>query len=105
MKHLPFCHPGDFDDNGLLKAPVLFWVGLVVMARAWWLMGGGNDDTAGRAVARAVVSRRCVAVAGAIFRSAITADGVLLSGTGSVAFSGARPVPADADGRVRHRGG
>ncbi|EBB2194096.1 DUF2919 domain-containing protein, partial [Salmonella enterica] len=23
MKHLPFCHPGDFDDNGLLKAPVL----------------------------------------------------------------------------------
>ncbi|EDS8108139.1 DUF2919 domain-containing protein [Salmonella enterica] len=39
MKHLPFCHPGDFDDNGLLKAPVLFWVGLVVMARAWWLSG------------------------------------------------------------------
>ncbi|WP_139763045.1 DUF2919 family protein, partial [Salmonella enterica] len=30
---------GDFDDNGLLKAPVLFWVGLVVMARAWWLSG------------------------------------------------------------------
>ncbi|ECG8633886.1 DUF2919 domain-containing protein [Salmonella enterica subsp. salamae] len=31
--------PGDFDDNGLLKAPVLFWVGLVVLARAWWLAG------------------------------------------------------------------
>ncbi|EAX3195367.1 DUF2919 domain-containing protein, partial [Salmonella enterica] len=28
MKHLPFCHPGDYDENGLLKAPVLFWVGL-----------------------------------------------------------------------------
>lgn len=39
MKHLPFFRPGDFDDNGLLKAPVLFWVGLVVLARAWWLAG------------------------------------------------------------------
>ncbi|EIW8335913.1 DUF2919 family protein [Salmonella enterica] len=34
------CHrPDDFDDNGLLKAPVLFWVGLVMLARAWWLAG------------------------------------------------------------------
>ncbi|EAR2445199.1 DUF2919 domain-containing protein, partial [Salmonella enterica subsp. enterica serovar Sandiego] len=25
------CHrPDDFDDNGLLKAPVLFWGGLVM---------------------------------------------------------------------------
>ncbi|EDR8674571.1 DUF2919 family protein [Salmonella enterica] len=39
MKHLPFFRPGDFDDNGLLKAPVLFWGGLVVLARAWWLAG------------------------------------------------------------------
>ncbi|ASD90259.1 DUF2919 family protein [Salmonella enterica] len=39
MKHLTFFRPGDFDDNGLLKAPVLFWVGLVVLARAWWLAG------------------------------------------------------------------
>lgn len=39
MKHLPFFRPGDFDDNGLLKAPVLFWAGLVVLARAWWLAG------------------------------------------------------------------
>lgn len=38
MKHLPL-HPGDFDDNGLLKAPFLFWLGLVVLARAWWLTG------------------------------------------------------------------
>ncbi|EAY4774541.1 DUF2919 domain-containing protein [Salmonella enterica] len=30
-------HPDDFDDNGLLKAPFLFWAGLVVLARAWWL--------------------------------------------------------------------
>ncbi|WP_080179201.1 DUF2919 family protein [Salmonella enterica] len=29
----------DFDDYGLLKAPVLFWVGIVVLARAWWLAG------------------------------------------------------------------
>lgn len=29
----------DFDDDGLLKAPVLFWVGVVVLARAWWLTG------------------------------------------------------------------
>ncbi|ENP9883693.1 DUF2919 family protein [Salmonella enterica] len=34
------CHrPDDFDDNGLLKAPVLFWGGLVMLARAWWLAG------------------------------------------------------------------
>ncbi len=39
MMRTPFYHPGDFDDNGLLKAPVLFWVGLVVLARAWWLAG------------------------------------------------------------------
>ncbi|EIX3894677.1 DUF2919 family protein [Salmonella enterica] len=47
MKHLPFCHPGDFDDNGLLKAPVLFWVGLVVMARAGWLMGAAMTTQQG----------------------------------------------------------
>lgn len=29
----------DFDDNGLLKAPVLFWIGLIVLMRAWWLTG------------------------------------------------------------------
>ncbi|EBO9885287.1 DUF2919 domain-containing protein [Salmonella enterica] len=29
----------DFDNDGLLKAPVLFWVGIVVLARAWWLAG------------------------------------------------------------------
>ncbi|HBB6657811.1 TPA: DUF2919 family protein [Salmonella enterica] len=29
----------DFDDYGLLKAPALFWIGLVVQARAWWLAG------------------------------------------------------------------
>lgn len=29
------CHrPDDFDDNGLLKAPVLFWGGLVMLATA-----------------------------------------------------------------------
>lgn len=39
MIYEPFRGPGDFDDNGLLKAPVLFWVGLVVLARAWWLAG------------------------------------------------------------------
>lgn len=39
MKHLPFFRSGNFDDNGLLKAPVLFWGGLVVLARAWWLAG------------------------------------------------------------------
>ncbi|EAU2710384.1 DUF2919 family protein [Salmonella enterica] len=34
------CHrPDDFDDNGLLKAPVFFWVGLVMLARTWWLAG------------------------------------------------------------------
>ncbi|EEG8130416.1 DUF2919 family protein [Salmonella enterica] len=36
MKHLPSCRPRDFDDNGLLKVPVLFWVGLGMLARAWW---------------------------------------------------------------------
>ncbi|EDW6066444.1 DUF2919 domain-containing protein [Salmonella enterica subsp. enterica serovar Oslo] len=39
MMYEPFRNPGDFDDNGLLKAPVIFWVGLVVLARAWWLAG------------------------------------------------------------------
>ncbi|ECB1320178.1 DUF2919 domain-containing protein [Salmonella enterica subsp. enterica] len=39
MKLLPFFRPGNFDDHGLLRAPVLFWVGLVVLARAWWLAG------------------------------------------------------------------
>ncbi|ECY4913166.1 DUF2919 family protein [Salmonella enterica] len=39
MKHPPFFRPENFDDSGLLKAPVLFWVGLVVLARAWWLAG------------------------------------------------------------------
>ncbi|EKS6154857.1 DUF2919 family protein [Salmonella enterica] len=39
MRREPFYPPGHFDDNGLLKAPVLFWVGLVVLARAWWLAG------------------------------------------------------------------
>ncbi|ENF9608371.1 DUF2919 family protein [Salmonella enterica] len=39
MKHLPSCRPRDFDDNGLLKVPVLFWVGLGMLARAWWLSG------------------------------------------------------------------
>lgn len=34
-----FYRPGDFDDNGLLRAPVLFWGGLVVQTRAWWLAG------------------------------------------------------------------
>ncbi|MCT7172690.1 DUF2919 domain-containing protein [Salmonella enterica] len=34
MKHLSSLRPGDFDDNGLLKAPVLFWGGLVLQARA-----------------------------------------------------------------------
>ncbi|ECC3466342.1 DUF2919 family protein, partial [Salmonella enterica subsp. enterica] len=37
MMREPCRRPDDFDDNGLLKAPVLFWVGLVVQARAWWL--------------------------------------------------------------------
>ncbi|EMJ2324010.1 DUF2919 family protein [Salmonella enterica] len=39
MMREPCRRPDDFDDNGLLKAPVLFWVGLVVQARAWWLAG------------------------------------------------------------------
>lgn len=39
MKPLPFFRSGNFDDNGLLKAPVLFWVGLVMLARPWWLAG------------------------------------------------------------------
>ncbi|EAX3650658.1 DUF2919 family protein (plasmid) [Salmonella enterica subsp. diarizonae] len=34
-----FYHSGDFDDNGLLKAPAIFWAGLIVLARAWWLSG------------------------------------------------------------------
>ncbi|ECJ9600540.1 DUF2919 domain-containing protein [Salmonella enterica] len=33
------CRPDDFDDNGLLKAPRLFWGGGIVLARAWWLTG------------------------------------------------------------------
>ncbi|ECD9534027.1 DUF2919 domain-containing protein, partial [Salmonella enterica] len=37
MMREPVHHPGDYDENGLLKAPVLFWVGLIVLARAWWL--------------------------------------------------------------------
>ncbi|ECQ8982654.1 DUF2919 family protein [Salmonella enterica subsp. enterica] len=39
MKRLFSHHPSDFDNNGLLKAPIVFWVGLVVLARAWWLTG------------------------------------------------------------------
>lgn len=35
MMQEPVRHPGDFDENGLLKAPVLFWVGLIVLARVW----------------------------------------------------------------------
>ncbi|EAY0846739.1 DUF2919 domain-containing protein, partial [Salmonella enterica] len=27
MMREPVHHPGDYDENGLLKAPVLFWVG------------------------------------------------------------------------------
>lgn len=29
----------DFDERGLLKVPVLFWCGLVLLCRAWWLTG------------------------------------------------------------------
>lgn len=32
-------HPDDFDNNGLLKVPVLFWAALTVLARAWLLTG------------------------------------------------------------------
>lgn len=39
MMREPFLRPCDFDDNGLVKVPTLFWVGLVVLARAWWLGG------------------------------------------------------------------
>ncbi|HBZ9867751.1 TPA: DUF2919 family protein [Salmonella enterica subsp. houtenae] len=34
-----FNDPGNFDDNGLLRAPRLFWAGIIVMARAWWMTG------------------------------------------------------------------
>ncbi|EBY2668967.1 DUF2919 domain-containing protein [Salmonella enterica subsp. enterica serovar Teko] len=39
--------PDDFDDNGLLKAPVLFWIGLVLLARAWWFVMLMNMTTSG----------------------------------------------------------
>ncbi|EBV5086543.1 DUF2919 domain-containing protein [Salmonella enterica subsp. enterica serovar Ball] len=29
----------DFDEQGLLKVPPLFWCGLLLQARAWWLTG------------------------------------------------------------------
>ncbi|EMD3747643.1 DUF2919 family protein [Salmonella enterica] len=32
---------GDFDDHGLLKVPWLFWCGVLLQIRAWWLTGLG----------------------------------------------------------------
>lgn len=29
----------DFDERGLLKVPLLFWFGLFLLVRAWWLTG------------------------------------------------------------------
>ncbi|HCM1955425.1 TPA: DUF2919 family protein [Salmonella enterica subsp. salamae serovar 9,46:z4,z24:z39:z42] len=29
----------DFDENGLLKAPVVFWCALFLQLRTWWLTG------------------------------------------------------------------
>lgn len=39
MKYLRSHHPNDFDDSGQLKVPLLFWTGIIVLARAWWLAG------------------------------------------------------------------
>lgn len=39
MSSSPLSNPDNFDDHGQLKAPVLFWVGIIVLARAWWLSG------------------------------------------------------------------
>lgn len=32
---------GDFDNHGLLKVPWLFWCGVVLEVRGWWLTGLG----------------------------------------------------------------
>ncbi|EPD0210837.1 DUF2919 family protein [Salmonella enterica] len=32
---------GDYDDNGLLKVPVVFWCGVLLQTRVWWLTGLG----------------------------------------------------------------
>lgn len=34
-----FHRHSDFDSNGLLKAPWMFWGGVLLQARAWWLTG------------------------------------------------------------------
>ncbi|MGK0600914.1 DUF2919 family protein [Yokenella regensburgei] len=41
------CRSGDFDESGLLKAPRLFWVGSIVLARAWWLTGMAMTSESG----------------------------------------------------------
>ncbi|EDV9210769.1 DUF2919 family protein [Salmonella enterica] len=39
---------GDFDDHGLLKAPWLFWCGVLLQTRTWWLTGLGMATEQGR---------------------------------------------------------
>ncbi|HAO0324324.1 TPA: DUF2919 domain-containing protein [Escherichia coli] len=34
-----FWRESDFNDHGLLRVPRLFWCGLLLQARAWWLTG------------------------------------------------------------------
>ncbi|EAO1992442.1 DUF2919 family protein [Salmonella enterica] len=33
----PYSEASEFDDNGQVKAPLLFWCGLLLQTRAWWL--------------------------------------------------------------------
>lgn len=47
MMREPVHYPGDYDENGLLKAPVLFWVGGIVLARAWCLTGAAMTSQLG----------------------------------------------------------
>ncbi|ECW8929447.1 DUF2919 family protein [Salmonella enterica] len=99
MKHLPFCHPGDFDDNGLLKAPVLFWVGLVVMARAWWLMGAdGHDGTRRRYTGRFSLAGYRVTACRAGGRRPGHGDAVYLSAARTLSRSGSCELCRDTGG-------
>ncbi|EBI5644553.1 DUF2919 family protein [Salmonella enterica subsp. enterica] len=38
LRHSPR-KAGDYDDNGLLKVPGVFWCGVLLQTRAWWLTG------------------------------------------------------------------
>lgn len=80
------CHrPDDFDDNGLLKAPVLFWGGLVMLART-------------------VLPGCDAAVVGTFNRSAGACHAVLLSGSQSVSWPGQSGISVDAGDCAGRRG-